>query len=158
MLEPVFGPGLTGLAELDHSSYMASILQILFALPAFQTRYFNVAYCKWHEGEDMLPLPAQCVECQMRKVADGLLSGRYSHPVQDLSEQHKVQRIPSTQFRTGIKLAGLMALIQKQPAGSEIMQGRDAEEFFTYLLDLVRKDGKRLGDRERGLEHRLSLC
>lgn len=37
-LKPLFGKGLTGLKNLGNSCYLASVLQCLFALPAFQKR------------------------------------------------------------------------------------------------------------------------
>ncbi|KAJ3522864.1 hypothetical protein NM688_g8810 [Phlebia brevispora] len=46
-LEPVFGPGLTGLANLGNSCYMASVLQTTFALPSFQEIYFPTAKEHW---------------------------------------------------------------------------------------------------------------
>lgn len=78
-LEPIHGKGLTGLRNLGNSCYMASVLQTIFALPEFKERYYAL------ESEDHAeicpePLPADCVECQMRKIADGLLSGRYTNP------------------------------------------------------------------------------
>lgn len=161
-LEPVFGPGLTGLANLGNSCYMASVLQTLFALSAFQTRYFNAADSKQHEEDCAVPLPAQCVECQMRKVADGLLSGRYSHPAHgalstNTSEDDSLQHpSPTPLFQTGIKPVGFKSLIGKQHAEFATMKQQDAEEFFTYLMDQLRKDGKRFGDRRGGLPH--SLC
>lgn len=70
---------------------MASVLQMLFSLPPFQERYYR------RPSSDISPedvseqalvhwatcgqsLPADCLECQLFKLADGLLSGRYSNP------------------------------------------------------------------------------
>lgn len=49
----------------------------MFALPAFQQAYYLTD--KSHTATCSLP-PDSCFTCQLRKVADGLLSGRYSHP------------------------------------------------------------------------------
>ena len=70
---------------------MASVLQTLFSLPAFQERYYRRsspdlsqeyvsenATIHWETCNQALP--ADCLECQLLKLADGLLSGRYSHP------------------------------------------------------------------------------
>ncbi|KAJ2912663.1 hypothetical protein MD484_g7747, partial [Candolleomyces efflorescens] len=73
-LEPVFGKGLTGLANLGNSCYLASVLQVLFSLRAFRERYAGEEKGKGtgHAEECEVALPAECVECQMRKVGDGL--------------------------------------------------------------------------------------
>jgi len=96
-LEPLFGPGLTGLTTLGnrygtsaactyiahlpfvHSCYMASTLQTVFALPTFRVCYLS-SFTD-HARTCSEPLPVACVDCQMaKKVADGLHSGRYSIP------------------------------------------------------------------------------
>ena len=42
-LEPVHGPGLTGLENLGNSCYLSSVMQVLFSLPPFQQRYYDLA-------------------------------------------------------------------------------------------------------------------
>lgn len=37
-LVPVFGPGLTGLANLGNSCYLNSVMQVVFSLPDFKSR------------------------------------------------------------------------------------------------------------------------
>lgn len=101
-LEPLYGSGLTGLRNLGNrlrpscplsslpcaltplralsllsSCYLASTVQSLFALPAFQRAYFDAD--RSHTATCALA-PDACFTCQLRKVADGLLSGRYAHP------------------------------------------------------------------------------
>ena len=77
-LKPVFGAGFTGLKNLGNSCYLASILQCLFSLPEFQQRYFRPL-----EEPPSVDAPAEDLETQLRKIADGLLSGRYSRPDSD---------------------------------------------------------------------------
>ncbi|KAG5643673.1 hypothetical protein DXG03_000504 [Asterophora parasitica] len=152
-LEPVFGAGLTGLANLGNSCYMASILQTLFSLPAFQARYASQLQPEDHAETCSEPLPASCVECQMRKVADGLLSGRYSHPANyaaspSASPAAIGARSPPTPapapapppFQAGLKPASFKALVGKGHREFATMRQQDAEEFFGWLIGVLRRE------------------
>lgn len=70
---------------------MASVLQALFSLSQFRQRYYSEvnaettqSYVSGRASTHWMactqPLPVDCIECQMFKIADGLLSGRYSKP------------------------------------------------------------------------------
>ncbi|EAU87111.2 ubiquitin carboxyl-terminal hydrolase 14 [Coprinopsis cinerea okayama7 len=154
-LEPVFGPGLTGLANLGNSCYMASVLQTIFSLPAFQKRYNDLAVN--HARACTVSLPADCVECQMHKVADGLLSGRYSHPANYAASPHQTPTVsssdplqhasPTPVFQTGIRPAGFKTLIGKGHEEFSTMKQQDSEEFFTHLLTVLRRDMHKFKDR-----------
>ncbi|KAM6495283.1 hypothetical protein JOM56_009906 [Amanita muscaria] len=155
--EPVHGPGLTGLANLGNSCYIASILQTTFSLPAFQKRYFsqssNNQFDPTHAQECTYSLPAECVECQMRKVADGLLSGRYAIPVQPPPKPSETNTQissdppshPPPVFQAGIRPMTFKSLIGANHAEFSTMRQQDAEEFFGHLLSIIRRDSKRRG-------------
>lgn len=128
---------------------MASVLQTIFSFPAFQSRYFT----HFPDHGDICPInfPADCVECQMRKVADGLLSGRYSHPAGQTASpalgdslQHPS---PTPVFQTGVKPTGFKALIGKGHEEFATMKQQDAEEFFTHLITVLRRDGQKYKER-----------
>ncbi|PBK81751.1 ubiquitinyl hydrolase [Armillaria gallica] len=142
-LEPVCGPGLTGLSNLGNSCYMASVLQTIFSLPAFQQRYDTFA--QHHAAVCTEPLPAECIECQMHKVADGLLSGRYSRPAHYVSSPEADTTTPV--FQAGIKPTGFKALIGKGHEEFSTMRQQDSEEFFTHLITALRRDGHKHKDR-----------
>lgn len=151
---------------------MASVLQTLFALPTFQSRYYNPSAKQnttSHAEECTVPLPADCVECQMRKIADGLLSGRWAVPDPNASQVHlgalptvlgesmdvdKVEKeegkaVEEVAFQAGIKPAGFKSLIGKGHAEFSTMKQQDSEEFFGHLLQVLRRDAhanKRDGD------------
>jgi ubiquitin carboxyl-terminal hydrolase 5/13 len=151
-LEPVFGPGLTGLANLGNSCYMASVLQTLFSLPKFQDRYFEPEGVPRHAGSCPVSMPADCLECQMRKIADGLLSGRYSHPAHsaevNVAQEDTLQHpSPTPVFQTGVKPTTFKALVGKGHEEFATMRQQDAEEFFTHLITTLRRDGQKYKDR-----------
>ncbi|KAK4186719.1 putative ubiquitin carboxyl-terminal hydrolase [Podospora australis] len=128
-LKPLFGPGLTGLKNLGNSCYLASILQCLFDMPAFQERY-NV-------GLDRIPGvadPAQDLETQLRKLADGLLSGRYSKPDSDISVS---EHTPEGPHQKGLQPSMLKHLIGRGHAEFSTMRQQDAFELLQHLIKLI---------------------
>lgn len=144
---------------------MASVLQTVFSLPSFQMRYNDLIQPHLHADTCTVPLPADCVECQMRKVADGLLSGRYSHPAHpagaamtgfttsDISAGEALQHLsPTPVFQAGIKPTNFKALIGKGHEEFATMRQQDAEEFFTHLITVLRRDGQKYKERsEQGI-------
>ncbi|KAI4193909.1 MAG: hypothetical protein LQ350_008085 [Teloschistes chrysophthalmus] len=128
-LKPIFGEGFTGLKNLGNSCYLASVLQCLFSIPAFAHRYF-------HPGE--LPpstsSPAEDLETQMRKIADGLLSGRYSYPDSDVIASEDSPYIP---HQKGLAPAMLKHLIGRGHEEFSTMRQQDAFELLLHLLKLI---------------------
>ncbi|KAI1879246.1 hypothetical protein JX265_002200 [Neoarthrinium moseri] len=128
-LQPLFGPGLTGLKNLGNSCYLASILQCLFDLPAFQDRYNR-------PGSDLpiVPDPAQDLETQLCKVADGLLSGRYSVPDSNVVASEHSPEIP---HQKGLAPSMLKHLIGRGHPEFSTMRQQDSFEFLQHLIKLI---------------------
>jgi ubiquitin carboxyl-terminal hydrolase 5/13 len=126
---------------------MASVIQVLFTLHPFQRRYAShLAAQHWSRCSE--PLPASCLECQMHKISDGLLSGRYSHPRRtdlDLALQNPLAATtgsgttPQPTFQDGLRPITFKALVGRGHAEFATMRQQDAEEFFTYLLTSLRR-------------------
>ncbi len=128
-LRPLFGPSLTGLKNLGNSCYLASILQCLFDLPSFQDRY-NIP----DADLPSVPDPAQDLETQLRKVADGLLSGRYSKPDSDVvASEHS----PGISHQKGLAPSMLKHLIGRGHAEFSTMRQQDSFEFLQHLIKLI---------------------
>ncbi|KAI1104367.1 ubiquitinyl hydrolase [Jackrogersella minutella] len=128
-LKPLFGPGLTGLKNLGNSCYLASILQCLFDLPAFRARY--------DIPEVDLPMvsdPAQDLETQLRKLGDGLLSGRYSKPDSDVVASEGSPEIP---HQKGLAPSMLKHLIGRGHAEFSTMRQQDSFELLQHLVKLI---------------------
>ncbi|GAA6027092.1 hypothetical protein JCM8097_006105 [Rhodosporidiobolus ruineniae] len=153
-LEPLFGPGLTGFKNLGNSCYMASSLQALFSLPVWQDHYLTSFVT--HTSSCTNPSPATCFECQIAKVADGLLSGRYSVPhVPEPSDALTGGDVPPedpskprVHFQEGIKPSMFKALVGKDHAEFSTMKQQDAGEFLVHLLEYVRRASKQTGAEE----------
>ncbi|KAJ8120436.1 hypothetical protein ONZ43_g2856 [Nemania bipapillata] len=101
----------------------------LFDLPAFQDRY-NIP------GADLpvVPDPAQDLETQLRKMADGLLSGRYSKPDGDaISAEHP----PESPHQKGLAPSMLKHLIGRGHAEFSTMRQQDSFELLQHLIKLI---------------------
>ena len=125
---------------------MASVMQTLFSLPAFQQRYLPTATAHWEVCQE--PLPASCIDCQMHKLADGLLSGRYSHPrphAQETNTNALAHDAPAPVFQEGVRPAGFKALVGKGHAEFATMRQQDAEEFLAHLVSTLRRHAQRAG-------------
>ena len=127
-LQPLFGQGFTGLKNLGNSCYLASTLQCLFSLPAFRHRYLL---------PDEQPVetqhPAEDLETQLRKLADGLLSGKYSKPETDVATSEHTH----TPHQKGLAPAMLKHLIGKGHEEFSTMRQQDAFELLLHLLKLI---------------------
>lgn len=129
MQTPIFGGGFTGLKNLGNSCYMNGVLQSIFSTPAFQRRYL-------HSDEEApdVPLPAEDLETQLRKVADGLLSSRYSKPDTDVIASADSSELP---HQKGIAPAMLKHLVGRGHAEFSTMRQQDAFEFLLHLFKLI---------------------
>ncbi|PNS17526.1 hypothetical protein CAC42_8069 [Sphaceloma murrayae] len=128
-LKPLFGPALTGLKNLGNSCYMASVVQSLFAMKEFQDRYNRP-----DEPVSWTDRPAEDLEVQLRKVADGLLSGRYSVPDSDVVAS---EDSPEKPHQRGLAPAMLKHLVGRGHSEFSTMRQQDAFEFLLHLLKLV---------------------
>lgn len=128
-LKALHGAGLTGLKNLGNSCYLASVVQSLFSMPEFAQRYYRP-----DEQPALLDRPADDLEIQLRKVADGLLSGRYSMP--DKSHLDDVDGGEQA-WQKGLAPAMLKHLIGKGHVEFSTMRQQDAFELLLHLLKLI---------------------
>ncbi|CAN1239306.1 Ubiquitin carboxyl-terminal hydrolase 14 [Linum grandiflorum] len=123
-LEPIFGPGYTGLINLGNSCYMAATMQVVFSTQSFCTRYYKDQSLK--QAFEMAPAdPTVDLNMQLTKLGHGLLSGKYSVPA---AEKH--EGIPPRMFK---------AIIAASHPEFSSMRQQDALEFFLHFLDQVER-------------------
>ncbi|BDD63817.1 hypothetical protein MAP00_008675 [Monascus purpureus] len=128
-LKPVFGPGFTGLINMGNSCYLSSIIQCLFSLEEFQKRYFHPM-----EEPPLSADPAHDLETQMRKLADGILSGRYSKAETNINASPDSPEVP---HQKGIAPTMFKHLVGRCHEEFSTMRQQDAFEFLLHLFKLV---------------------
>ncbi|KAM7492636.1 hypothetical protein LguiA_035557 [Lonicera macranthoides] len=100
-VEPLFGPGFTGLVNLGNSCYLAATMQIVFSTRSFCSRYYMNQSLK--EAFDIAPAdPTVDLNTQLMKLAHGLLSGKYSVPTPVKDENANATNLTSNVKQEGI--------------------------------------------------------
>ncbi|RKP15485.1 hypothetical protein BJ684DRAFT_6943 [Piptocephalis cylindrospora] len=136
---PISGPGLTGFKNLGNSCYLASVMQSLIHLSGFQDAFYSGDATKSltkHVLSCTKENPAKCWDCQMEKLVDGVLSGRYgSKPCASRSEEEgKGQKgIPPFMFKS---------LIGEGHEEFSTMRQQDAAEFLQHILRTTERQAK----------------
>lgn len=75
ILVPIFGAGYTGMENLGNTCYMNSVVQCLFSFDQFKHYFYPQAQ---HHLQTCGKNSPDCYQCQIFKLAQGLLSGEYS--------------------------------------------------------------------------------
>nr|CAG4714026.1 unnamed protein product [Naegleria fowleri] len=131
-LQPLYGPGFTGMKNIGNSCYLASVMQTLFSLPEFQKRYYDREMSCYTSTSSI-----DTLSLQMAKLAYGLLSGEYSREEFDENNERRYQEgIPPRSFKS---------VVGKGHAEFSTMRQQDSVEFYQYLLQLIEREDKRVG-------------
>ncbi|KAG1365405.1 putative Ubiquitin carboxyl-terminal hydrolase 14 [Cocos nucifera] len=137
-VEPLFGPGYTGLVNLGNSCYMASTMQVVFSTRSFISRYYEKQSLQM--AFEMAPAdPTLDLNMQLTKLAFGLLSGKYSFPAQEMDEVENCKTTTSSAKQEGIPPRMFKTVIAANHPEFSSMRQQDALEFFQHLLDQVER-------------------
>lgn len=161
-VEPICGPGYTGLVNLGNSCYLAATMQVVFSTHSFYTRYYKNQTLK--SAFATAPAdPTVDLNMQLTKLGHGLLSGKYSIPSQEGKDHTNACTPTATAKQEGIPPRMFKAVIAASHPEFSTIRQQDALEFFLHFLDQVERanGGKPEADPARcfrfGIEDRI-LC
>jgi ubiquitin carboxyl-terminal hydrolase 5/13 len=109
-------------------------MQVLLSIPHVQETYFVKHQL---HIQNCFDIPAKCFHCQMGKLADGLLSGRYSVPVKGAEGDDRGQ--------DGIAPFMFKSVVGNGHPEFSTMRQQDAQEFFQHMLSLMQQREKPMG-------------
>ncbi|KAH8408555.1 hypothetical protein KR215_007391 [Drosophila sulfurigaster] len=130
-LQPLAGPGFTGMRNLGNSCYINSVMQVLFAIPDFQQRF--VGSGAEHYFKEYPSDPANDFNIQMAKLGNGLQSGKYSSIAENSLD---------TEHMTGISPAMFKNIVGKNHPDFSTKQQQDANDFYLHLLTLLDRNSR----------------
>ena len=125
-LQPLWGPGRTGLHNLGNTCYMNSVLQVLFTLKEFSETYMKPTFLDRCD----LTSPDSDLKLQMSKLCHGLMSGDYSLGTDEVDEN--VLRDEGSQ--PGVRPLMFKNLIGKGDPEFSSNRQQDAQEFLLFLM------------------------
>lgn len=125
-LELVRGPGRTGIRNIGNSCYISSVVQCCMAMAPFRHSFYPSG-SKPHQASCSAD-PYKCCYCQLERVAEGLLSGKFCAPPPTSSNNN-------TEDVGGISPRLLKNVIAgTHPDFSTGMQ-QDAQEYMLFFLE-----------------------
>ncbi|KAL0553723.1 hypothetical protein IC582_007627 [Cucumis melo] len=137
-VEPVFGPGYTGLVNLGNSCYLAATMQVVFSTHSFCERFYAKQSLK--SAFETAPAdPTVDLNMQLTKLAHGLLSGKYSIPSPEKFDKSNSSSSAINAKQEGIPPRMFKAVIAASHPEFSTMRQQDALEFFLHFLDQVER-------------------
>ncbi|XP_071372297.1 ubiquitin carboxyl-terminal hydrolase 5 isoform X5 [Centroberyx affinis] len=134
-LRPLSGSGLTGMKNLGNSCYLNSVMQVLFTVPDFQSKYVSNIDKIFDEAPSD---PTQDFKTQVAKLGYGLLSGEYSKPAPDPGDEQSASEPRGDQI--GIAPRMFKALVGRGHPEFSTNRQQDAQEFLLHFINMVERN------------------
>lgn len=129
-LQPLSGPGYTGMRNLGNSCYINSVMQVMFTLPDFITRFVGQGAEKYFN--EFPSDPANDFNIQVAKLGNGLWSGKYSSISENTLDSES----------TGISPSMFKNLIGKGHPDFGTKQQQDAYDFYLHFINMLERNSR----------------
>lgn len=129
-LEPIAGPGYTGMQNLGNTCYLNSVMQVLFTLPSFIEDYVSKADEMFDSMSFENPQEFN-FQLQMTKLGKALWNGDYQGE------------------ESGIRPVLFKNLIGRGHPEFSGKGQQDAQHFYLHLLDVITKENRKLGKHNK---------
>uniref|UniRef100_A0A671QD03 Ubiquitin carboxyl-terminal hydrolase n=1 Tax=Sinocyclocheilus anshuiensis TaxID=1608454 RepID=A0A671QD03_9TELE len=127
-LRPLWGPGLTGMKNLGNSCYLNSVMQVLFTIPDFQTKYVSIIDKIFNEAPSD---PTQDFKTQENTEID-------SAHVQEKPFLSLIFFVQGDQV--GIVPRMFKALVGRGHPEFSTNRQQDAQEFLLHFINMVERN------------------
>jgi len=150
-LKELYGPGLTGLDNLGNTCYMNSLLQVLYCIPDFQTRFADRNRCisLFQRSIRDLNLPDSSSvnsEHQMSKIIRDRIEKMMNDVTLQMSRvgfalegHHMSTDVDKVAKQPAPRPLRLKRVIGKGHAEFSTNRQQDVHEFFLHLLDVIER-------------------
>eukprot|EP00475_Leptophrys_vorax_P002585 TRINITY_DN1145_c0_g1_i1.p1 TRINITY_DN1145_c0_g1~~TRINITY_DN1145_c0_g1_i1.p1 ORF type:complete len:781 (-),score=220.07 TRINITY_DN1145_c0_g1_i1:510-2816(-) len=133
-LEPLKGPGFTGLVNIGNSCYINSTVQTLFTIPEFKKRFFDHADFIFQLAPNNVPGD---IPTQLSKLAKALFAkSEAPAEVMDVDPIDGWEYVPPT---NSISPRMFRSAIGKNHPEFSTNRQQDAHEYYQYVLDHLLK-------------------
>eukprot|EP01004_Peranema_trichophorum_P006623 NODE_543_length_2612_cov_74.803937_g466_i0.p1 GENE.NODE_543_length_2612_cov_74.803937_g466_i0~~NODE_543_length_2612_cov_74.803937_g466_i0.p1 ORF type:complete len:812 (+),score=207.62 NODE_543_length_2612_cov_74.803937_g466_i0:55-2490(+) len=136
-LEPISGAGYIGIENLGATCYMNSVVQSLFMLPEFKTKYVDAAELLFRSAPSD---PTTDFPTQMAKLGLGLLTDRYKEEIVKKGEPEDPNTVRVVPFT-------FKSLVGKGHPEFSSERQQDAAEYFLHLLEYISRDDRKNAPR-----------
>uniref|UniRef100_A0A8C1YX57 Ubiquitin carboxyl-terminal hydrolase n=1 Tax=Cyprinus carpio TaxID=7962 RepID=A0A8C1YX57_CYPCA len=142
-LRPLWGPGLTGMKNLGNSCYLNSVMQVLFTIPDFQTKYVSNIDKVFNEAPSD---PTQDFKTQMSRLclSHSLIVLVWNVTIFDFCSSFDKPIINVYLFvqgdQVGIAPRMFKALVGRGHPEFSTNRQQDAQEFLLHFINMVERN------------------